>query len=143
MVVNLLAAASSIPSRTAGGILPISVPITPQVAVLASANLTLPNDSPLNNRVELNATIGIAAILNIPQVIFRLYRDGTQIFASQQGLQNAAEQFYVIRLITADFNVPPGTHIYSLSVEVTSQNEPAAVAGPITLSALAFGPVPN
>ncbi|ULO07309.1 exosporium protein C [Paenibacillus sp. 19GGS1-52] len=143
MAVSLLAAGTIVPSATAAGTLPITVPLTPLFVQLAAVSVLIPPGSPSNNRVELNATIGIAATLNIPQVLFRIFRDGILIFTSQQGLQNAAEQFYCVRLITADFNVPVGGHIYTLTVERLALNDPATVAGPITLSALAFGPVPN
>jgi hypothetical protein len=143
MAVSLLAADTSVPSRTAGGTLPIAVPLTPTSQALATLSILLPPGSPANNRVDLDATVGIAAILNIPQVIFRILRDGVPIFSSRQGLQHAAEQFYCIRVITADFNVPPGSHSYTLTVERLALNDPASVAGPITFSALAFGPVPN
>ncbi|MDG0812232.1 exosporium protein C [Cohnella rhizosphaerae] len=143
MAVSILAAAASVPSRTAAGTPPITIPLSPSTQVLASVTIALPAGSPPNNRVELDATIGIAATLNVPQVVISFFRDGSLIFRSQQGLQNGAEQFYCVRAITADFNVPVGAHIYSLAVSRLSSNDPASVAGPITLSALAFGPVPN
>ena len=138
MAISLLAAGASVPSSTAGGTLPITIPQTPANVTIASVSITLPVGSPATNRVALDATIGVAASLNVPQIQFSLYRDGLLLFTSQQGLQNGQEQFYCIRTVTADFNVAVGTHNYSLVV-TNLTSSPASVAGPITLSALAFG----
>ncbi|MDO7905382.1 exosporium protein C [Paenibacillus sp. JX-17] len=141
MTISLLTAGTTVPSQTASQLLPITVPLSPVNQTLATTTITLTPDSPTNNRVLLDSTIGVAAQLNVPQVVVRIFRNSVLIFSSQQGLQNAAEQFYTIRAVTADFNLVPGTYTYTLTIERLAAGTPAAVQGPITLSALAFGPI--
>ena len=110
------------------------------VRVIASFTMDIDADAPLNNRVELNATVGVAATDSNPRVIFQVFRNGDFIFSTQQGLQAAAEQFYPVKLTAIDFNVSHGLHTYTLTVErSTLGGGVASVAGPITFGGIAFG----
>lgn len=141
MTVNILAVGVNEPSRTATEILPIPINFSAPPQTIASVTIVLDSTAPTNNRVELNATVGVAGTSGVAQVIFRIFRDGVQIFVTQQGIQTANELFYAIRMTTADFNVPSGAHVYSLTVERSTGGSTASVAGPIALSALALGPI--
>jgi hypothetical protein len=141
MTVAILSFDETVPSRTATEILPIVIPLGSPPVTLANLTITLDAAAPLNNRVELQATVGVAGTGSVAQVLFRIFRDGTQIFLTQQGVQTAQEQFYVVQMTTADFNVTPGAHAYALTVERSSAGATASVAGPITFSGLALGPV--
>jgi hypothetical protein len=141
MTVNILDYNEVVPSRTASEILPIVIPVSATPQTIASITLILDVDSPPNNRVELNASIGVAGTSSVSQILFRIFRDGNQIFLTQQGVQTANEQFYIVHFTTADFNVPVGAHTYSLTVERSTVGATASVAGPITFSGLALGPV--
>jgi predicted proteasome-type protease len=141
MAVNILAVGESVPSRTATEILPIPIQFASPPQTLASLTIILDAGAPANNRVEINASIGVGGTSGVAQVLFRIFRDGNLIFLTQQGIQTAMEQFYVIKIVTADFNVPQGAHQYSLTVERSTGGSTASVAGPITFSALALGPI--
>jgi hypothetical protein len=141
MTVNILAFAETVPSRTATEILPIPIPVSATPLTLASVTVKLDSNAPLNNRIELNASVGVAGTGSVSQVIFRIFRDGSPIFNTQEGIQTATEQFYIVRFLTVDFNVPIGSHTYALTVERSTGGATADVAGPITFSALALGPI--
>jgi hypothetical protein len=141
MTVNILDFNETVPARTAGEILPIIIPTSATPQTLASVTITLDANAPLNNRVELNGSVGIAGTGSVSQIIFRIFRDGKQIFVTQQGVQTAQEQFYIVRFVAPDFNVPIGLHQYALTVERSTGGATASVAGPITFSAMALGPI--
>lgn len=140
MAENIIAYGDTVPASRLGAIPPIIIPFGSQQTI-ATFLITLDDGAPISNRIELNATVGVAAILSIPQVVFRIFRDGNLIFSTQQGLQNANEQFYAVRMTAIDFNVLPGSHTYSLTVERLGAADTASVAGPITFGGIAFGPV--
>lgn len=140
MTETILAYNDTVPSSRLGATPPIVIPFGSQQTI-AAFSLTLGVEAPAANRVELNATVGVAATLSVPQVVFRIFRDGNLIFRTQQGLQNAAEQFYAVKMTAIDFNVPQGIHSYTLTVEILSAANTASVAGPITFGGIAFGPI--
>jgi hypothetical protein len=141
MAETILAYNDTVPSSRLGATPPIVIPFGSQQTI-ASFSMLLDASTPVTNRVELNATVGVAATLSVAQVVFRIFRDGILIFASQQGLQNASEQFYTVKMTAIDFNVPQGAHNYTLTVErVGSAANTASVAGPITFGGIAFGPI--
>jgi hypothetical protein len=141
VTVNILDFNEIVPSRTASEIMPIPIPTSATPQTLATISITLDPGAPLNNRLELNASVGVAGTGSVSQVVFRIFRDSTPIFVTQQGVQTAAEQFYIARIVTVDFNVAIGTHQYVLTVERSTVGATASVAGPISLSALALGPI--
>ncbi len=76
MTINILAFSDTVPSSRLGATPPIVIPFGSQQTI-ASFSLTLDAGIPINNRVELNATVGVAATLNTPQIAFRIFRDKT------------------------------------------------------------------
>jgi hypothetical protein len=139
LTVNILDFGDTVPSSREGATPPIVIPNSSQQTI-ASLSINLGPGAPLNNRVELNATVGVAATSSIPQVVFRIFRDGNLIFSTQQGMQFASEQFYSVKMTAVDFNVPQGTHTYTLTVQRLTVGDTASVAGPITFGGIAFGP---
>ena len=140
MAVNIVAIGDTVPSSRVGATPPIVIPFGSQQTI-ASFSIVLDASAPVNNRIELNATVGVGGTLSVPQVVFRIFRDGNLIFSTQQGIQNANEQFYTVKMTAIDFNVPQGAHSYELTVERLSAADTASVAGPITFGGIAFGPV--
>jgi hypothetical protein len=142
MAETILAFNSTVPSSRLGATPPIVIPFGSQQTI-ASFSILFDAGTPANNWVELNATVGVAATLSVAQVVFRIFRDGILIFETRQGMQTANEQFYTVKMTTIDFNVPQGTHNYTLTVERISSvdDDTASVAGPITFSGIAFGPI--
>jgi len=138
MTANIIAIGDTVPSSRVGATPPIVIPFGSQQTI-ASFSIALDADTPVNNRIELNATVGVAGTLSVPQVVFRIFRDGNLIFSTRQGIQTANEQFYVVKMTAIDFNVPQGTHNYTLTVERLSAADTASVAGPITFGGIAFG----
>jgi hypothetical protein len=140
MTETILAYNDTVPSSRLGATPPIVIPVGSQQTI-ATFSLTLDLSAPTNNRVELNATVGVAGTLSVAQVVFRIFRDGNLIFSTQQGIQNANEQFYTVKMTAIDFNVPQGIHTYTLTVERLAAANTASVAGPITFGGIAFGPI--
>lgn len=141
MAVDILAIGNDVPSSRVGAIPPIFIPIGTPIP-LASFTMDIDADAPLNNRVELNTTVGVSGTDSIPQIIFKIFRDGDLIFSTQQGIQIAEEQFYPVKFTAIDFNVPQGSHTYTLTVERSIVGGGSGtVAGPIIFGGIAFGPV--
>ncbi|OLS34056.1 hypothetical protein [Bacillus sp. MRMR6] len=140
MTETILAFNDSVPSSRLGATPPIVIPFGSQQTV-ASFSILFNASTPASNRVELNATVGVAATSSVAQVIFRIFRDEILIFSTRQGLQTANEQFYTVKMTAIDFNVPEGTHNYMLTVERLASANTASVAGPITFGGIAFGPI--
>lgn len=136
----IFAYGDSVPASRTGAILPITIPFGSQID-LASVALLFDGSTPLPNRVEINATVGVGGTANVSQILFSIFRDGILIFTAQQGVQNASEQFYNVRMTAVDFNVPPGSHTYTLRVQRLTAGATASVAGPITLGVAGIGPV--
>jgi hypothetical protein len=112
------------------------IPRSPGRALLATLNVSLPRRA---NRVELIATVGVRGITGIAQVLFRIFRDGDEIFNTVQGIESAgSEQNYAVTFQAIDFNVGAGNHTYSLTAENTTSGTRARVVGPISFSALAI-----
>lgn len=92
-----------------------------------------------SNKVELIASVGVRGVTGISQILFRIFRDGREIFNTIQGIESTgSEQNYILTFQAIDFNVPIGTHRYSLTAENIQANTTAEVIGPVSFSALAI-----
>ncbi|TJY44546.1 exosporium protein C [Cohnella pontilimi] len=113
------------------------IPRSPGRIVLATIRITIPvNAQP--NRVELVATVGVRGITGIAQILFRIFRDGREIFNTIQGIESAgSEQNYAVTFQGIDRNVPRGTHRYTVTAENLTAGTAANVVGPISFSGLA------
>jgi|GEM_PF-1205348 len=114
----------------------INVPQTPAGQGIAQVRVTIPADRPAN-KVQLNATVGLQGIAGIPRVLFRIFRDGQEIYYGLEGIETGFETVNLTSLIAADVNVTPGVHDYVLSVENLVAGTQARVIGPIVFTALA------
>ncbi|PQP88243.1 exosporium protein C [Paenibacillus sp. AR247] len=110
---------------------------SPARSRLASITLRIPaNAQP--NRVDLVATVGVRGVTGIAQVLFRVFRDGREIFNTVQGIESAgSEQNYVVTFQAEDRNVRSGSHVYTVTAENTTANTRVDVVGPISFSGLA------
>lgn len=116
----------------------VHIPLTPKRLILATIRITIPRNVMTNN-VELIATVGVRGQTGIAQLLFRVFRDGREIFNTQQGVESAgSEQNYSVTFQDIDTNVQPGTHTYRLTVENLTRNTTAAVVGPVNFSGLAI-----
>jgi len=143
---------AAVPDNRYGGVAASTIPQVPTQLQVADLGLFLPQLTPSaeNNRVYLFADVGISAAtgsLFNNAVIFRIYRDGAEIFNTTAGLQSAVglERDYNITLSTIDEGVPFGFHVYQLTVQALIANTAAPVftisqvVGPVTFSGLAVG----
>jgi len=110
---------------------------SPARSRLATIILRIPvNSRP--NRVDLVATVGVRGVTGIAQVLFRIFRDGREIFNTQQGIESAgSEQNYAVTFQAEDRNVSAGAHVYTVTAENLTANTRADVVGPISFSGLA------
>lgn len=146
---------ASVPSNTFGGTPAVNIPQVPTQLQLADLGMFLPQITPSSesNRVFLFADVGISSQLGSlfnNAVIFRIYRDGAEIFNTTVGLQNTPilpAHDYNITFNTIDEGVPFGFHVYHLTAQALIANTApmiftiAQVVGPVTFSGLALGTV--
>jgi len=82
--------------------------------------------------------VGVRGVTGIAQILFRIFRDGKEIFNTQQGIESAgSEQNYAVTFQAEDRNVRSGTHVYTVTAENRTANTRADVVGPISFSGLA------
>ncbi|UVI33656.1 exosporium protein C [Paenibacillus spongiae] len=111
---------------------------SPNRTRLASIRLRIPVLNAQPNRVELVATVGVRGVTGIAQILFRIFRDGVEIFNTVQGIESAAsEQNYAVTFQAIDRNVRSGSHVYTVTAENQTRNTRADVVGPISFSGLA------
>lgn len=142
MAEQILNYKASEPSNATGGIAAIPIPASPANTVLADLGIFLAPPAPQPNRVRLIATVSLqTTAIGVDQILFRIFRDGNQIFNTQQSVDFVGfENFYTVSMQAIDFNVSSGFHVYTLTVErLTGTN--TVVVGPITFSGLAIGPI--
>lgn len=110
---------------------------SPARSRLATITIRIPvNAQP--NRVELVATVGVRGITGIAQILFRIFRDGREIFNTIQGIESAgSEQNYVVTFQAIDRNLRSGNHVYTVTAENQTANTRVDVVGPISFSGLA------
>jgi len=111
---------------------------SPSRSRLASITLRIPSVNSQPNRVDLVATVGVRGVTGIAQIRFRVFRDGTEIFTTQQGIESAgSERNYVVTFQAEDRDVRSGSHVYTVTAENRTANTRADVVGPISFSGLA------
>ncbi|MCM3737250.1 exosporium protein C [Bacillus cytotoxicus] len=115
------------------------IPQSPQRVNLATLNVCIPKKNARENHVELNFTVGIKGILDIAQVVFRIFRNDQEIFVTQQGIESTdSEQFYIVTFQAIDQDVKAGSQNYRVTAENITNNTTTEVVGPISFSALAI-----
>jgi hypothetical protein len=119
---------------------PITITHAPKKLVLASIRITIPKMNANKNHVELIATVGVRGIDETSQILFKIFRDGKEIYRAQEGIESdpTSEVNYIVTIQAIDTNVGEGSHHYQLAVENITVGTEAAVVGPISLSGLAI-----
>ncbi|MCH6266578.1 exosporium protein C [Neobacillus citreus] len=118
---------------------PIAIPHTPSLTVLATIHITIPRKNAKKNHVELIATIGVRGVSGTSQILFKIFRDGKQIFTAQEGVESdpTSEVNYIATFQAIDTNLTKGSHFYELTAENITNGTEAAVVGPISFSGFA------
>ncbi|MFC5402685.1 exosporium protein C [Cohnella soli] len=110
---------------------------SPARSTLATITLRIPNNAQ-PNRVDLVATVGVRGVTGIAQILFRIFRDGREIYNTLQGIESVgSEQNYAVTFQAEDRNVRSGTRIYTVTAENRTANTRADVVGPISFSGVA------
>jgi len=111
---------------------------SPARSRVASIRIRIPEMNAQPNRVELVATVGVRGVTGIAQILFRIFRDGTEIFNTRQGIESAgSERNYAVTFQAIDRNVRSGSHLYTVTAENLTANARADVVGPVSFSGLA------
>ncbi|SES17566.1 exosporium protein C [Psychrobacillus sp. OK032] len=118
---------------------PIMIPRSPLRVSLANIRISIPSGA-TRNRVELIATVGVHGVTGTSQILFRIFRDGREIFNTQVGVESdtTSEVNYVETFQAIDFNVGQGTHVYQVTAQNLTSGTEAAVVGPVSFSGLAI-----
>jgi len=115
------------------------IPQAPFKVLLASIQINIPGTASRNNNVELLASIGVAGVTDISQIVFRVFRNGKEIYNTQDGVESAgSEQNYIFTFQAIDSNLPAGTSFYQVFAENITPNTQANVVGPVSFSGLAI-----
>jgi len=121
---------------------PVAIPHSPKLIVLASIRITVPRRNANKNSVELISTVGVLGVSGTSQILFKIFRDGKEIFRAQEGIESdtTSEVNYIVTFQAIDMNVGQGTHFYEMTAENITNGTEAAVVGPISFSGLAVAP---
>ncbi|MFJ6209704.1 exosporium protein C [Lysinibacillus sp. NPDC092081] len=115
------------------------IPQAPFRVLLASIQINIPGTASRNNNVELLASVGVMGVTNIAQLVFRIFRNGKEIYNTQNGAESAgSEQNYVFTFQAIDSNLTAGANFYQVFVENITPNTQANIVGPINFSGLAI-----
>ncbi|MDP4146550.1 MAG: exosporium protein C [Bacillota bacterium] len=119
---------------------PTTIPHTPRKIVLADICITIPRKHAKKNKVELVATVGVRGLSGTSQILFRIFRDGKEIFNAQEGVESdpTSEVNYIVTVQAIDSNVGQGSHKYQVTAENLTKCTEAAIVGPVSFSGLAI-----
>lgn len=118
------------------------IPHSSRKLTLASIHINLPVNAQ-RNHVELIATVGVRGVTGTSQILFKIFRDGVEIFRAQEGIESdpTSEVNYIVTFQAIDTNVRAGMHRYQVTVENMTNGTEAAVVGPVSFSGLAIANV--
>ena len=113
----------------------------PKKLILAALRVTIPRRNANNNHVELIATVGARGVRGTSQILFKIFRDGKEIFRAQEGVEAdpESELNYIVTFQAIDTNVRSGSHSYQVTAENITKGTEASIVGPISFSGLAIG----
>ncbi|MFF2178702.1 exosporium protein C [Lysinibacillus sp. NPDC058147] len=115
------------------------IPQAPFRVLLASIQINIPGTASRNNNVELLASVGVAGVTGISQIVFRVFRNGKEIYNTQDGVESTgSEQNYVFTFQAIDSNLPAGASFYQVFAENITPNTQANIVGPVSFSGLAI-----
>src|SRR6476661_4224119 len=128
------------PVRKVNQIRPMMIPHSPKKLILAAIRVTIPQRNANKNHVELIATVGVRGVSGTSQILFKIFRDGKEIFRAQEGVEAdpASELNYIVTFQAIDKNVRAGSHDYRVTAENIINGTEAAIVGPISFSGLAI-----
>ncbi|SFS95040.1 hypothetical protein [Marininema halotolerans] len=130
---------ASVPQSVQGVAPPVVIPTSPARVQLAVLGIFIPQAHAGNNRVQLKATVGVGSVISFSdQYLFRMFRDGAEIFNTAASLNLVNVSFMSSGFHTIDFDVAAGFHVYSLTVENLTGGT-AQVIGPIVFSGIVIG----
>lgn len=136
-LVRILDKAAVQPRRSFNLARSVTIQRSPSKSVIAAIRIRIPARSQ-PNRVDLVASVGVRGVTGIGQIRFRIFRDGKEIFNTQQGIESTgSEQNYIVTFQAEDRNVKSGTHVYKVTAENLTANTRVDVVGPISFSGLA------
>ncbi|MGF9696181.1 hypothetical protein [Paenibacillus sp. MABNR03] len=138
MAKEILDYSSNVVTPITGGV-NIPVPIFPAGVEIAAASVFLNPSNPaaVNNRVELQASIGLRFVGagNI-RVLVRIWRAGQEIYYGLES--NVFDNNIMINVSTVDA-APLGLQNYQLIIENQTPATTAFVTGPLVFTATAYG----
>ncbi|SFS95080.1 hypothetical protein [Marininema halotolerans] len=129
---------ASVPQSVQGVASPVAIPTSPTRVQLAGLGITIPTNGSGTNRVQLKATVGVQSVSGTNQYLFRIFRDGSEIFNTEASMDTINIRFISSGFHTIDFDVPTGFHVYTLTVENLTGGT-AQVVGPIVFSGIVIG----
>ncbi|SFS95058.1 hypothetical protein [Marininema halotolerans] len=129
---------ASVPQSVQGVAPPVAIPTSPTRVQLAGLGVFIPQSNAGNNSVQLKATIGVESVSGTNQYLFRIFRDGVEIFNTEASMDSVNLTFISSAFHTIDFDVAGGFHVYSLTVENLTGGT-AQVIGPIVFSGIVIG----
>lgn len=115
----------------------VTIPHSSRRLTLATITLNTGKKSTMmKNRVELLATVGVRGVTGISQLVFRIFRNGREIYNTRTGIESmGSERNYAITFQAIDASVS-GTHTYTLTVENAMKGTTAQLVGPLNFSGL-------
>jgi hypothetical protein len=129
---------SNVFARVTDGVA-IPVPLTPNRIQIADTGIFIPlGQAGYPNRVEILTTVGFRGDVGTGSILFRLFRDGNEIFYTREGFETGFEKFYTTTFQMIEINVTEAHHTYSVTAELLTGGTAATVIGPLTISALAI-----
>jgi hypothetical protein len=130
------------PVQRIGQIRPIRIPHSSRNLELATLSIRIPRRDAFRNQVKLTTTVGIRGVSDTSQILFRIFRDGREIFRAQQGIEAdlTSEQNYIVTFQAIDMDLSEGSHLYRVTAENITFGAEAAVVGPISFSVFVVDP---
>ena len=114
------------------------IPQSPFKLLLASIQINIPSSATGNNSVELVSTVGVEGMTNISQIVFRILRNGQEIYNTQVGAESADSEInYAFTFQAIDFNIS-GVNFYQLTAKNATPGTQASIVGPVSFSGLAI-----
>lgn len=134
MMANVVSVGTSVPAPQVSGSLDREVTTAP--ITLALFGLVIPQG---DNRVILNATVGVRSALLAPVLIFNIFRGNQIIFSSREEVLLSAGQEQTVSLHAIDTNVPATINeAYLLTVQLEDALSAAEVVGPVNFSGVSY-----
>ncbi|MDO7487081.1 hypothetical protein Q5O89_17085 [Peribacillus frigoritolerans] len=131
---NVVSVGTSVPGPQVSGAFDREVTTAP--ISLGLFGLVIPQGE---NRVILNATVGVRSAVLAPVLIFNIFRGNQIIFSSREEVLLSAGQEQTVTLHAIDTNVPATINeSYLLTVQLENAASAADVVGPVNFSGVSY-----